>query len=47
MPISPTYPGVYIQELPNGVYTIAGVSTSHTAFIEVSGGKVVAAKTIV
>ncbi|MDD5094791.1 MAG: phage tail sheath subtilisin-like domain-containing protein [Dehalococcoidia bacterium] len=33
MPITPTYPGVYIEELPSGVKTITGVSTSVTAFI--------------
>ncbi|MDH4274258.1 MAG: phage tail sheath family protein, partial [Gammaproteobacteria bacterium] len=33
MPIVPSYPGVYIEELPSGVRTIAGVSTSVTAFI--------------
>src|SRR5215475_4622496 len=33
MPISPTYPGVYIEEIPSGVHTITGVSTSITAFI--------------
>src|SRR3970040_776198 len=33
MPITPTYPGVYIEELPSGVRTIAGGSTSVTAFI--------------
>ena len=33
MPISPTYPGVYIQELPSGVRTITGVATSIAAFI--------------
>jgi phage tail sheath protein FI len=33
MPINPTYPGVYVQELSSGVRTIAGVSTSTTAFI--------------
>ncbi|MDI6104111.1 phage tail sheath subtilisin-like domain-containing protein [Actinoplanes sp. NEAU-A12] len=32
MPIAPTYPGVYIQEVPSGVRTIVGVSTS-TALI--------------
>jgi phage tail sheath protein FI len=31
--ITPTYPGVYIQELPSGVRTITGVSTSITAFV--------------
>lgn len=33
MPVSPTYPGVYVQEVPSGVRTIAGVSTSITLFI--------------
>ncbi|MBN2385418.1 MAG: phage tail sheath subtilisin-like domain-containing protein [Anaerolineales bacterium] len=33
MPVTPTYPGVYIQEVPSGVRTITGVSTSVTAFI--------------
>lgn len=33
MPVQPTYPGVYIQEIPSGVRTIAGVSTSITAFV--------------
>jgi phage tail sheath protein FI len=33
MPVSPSYPGVYLQELPSGVHTIAGVSTSVTAFV--------------
>ena len=33
MPITPTYPGVYIEELPSGVRTITGVSTSVTAFV--------------
>ena len=33
MPITPTYPGVYIEELPSGVRTITGVSTSVTGFI--------------
>jgi uncharacterized protein len=33
MPVIPTYPGVYIEELPSGVRTIAGVATSITAFI--------------
>jgi phage tail sheath protein FI len=31
--ISPTYPGVYIEEIPSAVHTIAGVSTSVTAFV--------------
>ena len=33
MPISPTYPGVYVEEIPSGVRTITGVATSITAFI--------------
>ncbi len=34
MPILPTYPGVYIEEIPSGVRTIMGVSTSAAAFID-------------
>ena len=34
MPVQPTYPGVYIQEIPSGVRTIVGVSTSIGAFID-------------
>jgi phage tail sheath protein FI len=34
MPVTPTYPGVYIEELPSGVRTIVGVSTSVAAFID-------------
>ena len=33
MPVTPTYPGVYIEELASGVRTITGVATSITAFI--------------
>lgn len=33
MPVNPTYPGVYIEEVPSGVHTITGVATSITAFI--------------
>lgn len=33
MATSPTYPGVYIEEVPSSVRTIAGVATSITAFI--------------
>ncbi len=33
MPVQPTYPGVYVQEASSGVRTIAGVSTSITAFL--------------
>lgn len=34
MPATPTYPGVYIEELPSGVRTIVGVSTSVGAFVD-------------
>ena len=33
MPVTPTYPGVYIEELPSGVHTITGVATSIAAFV--------------
>jgi len=33
MPVPLTYPGVYIEELPSGVRTIAGVATSIAAFV--------------
>ena len=33
MATQPTYPGVYIEEIPSGVRTITGVATSITAFI--------------
>ncbi len=33
MPITPTYPGVYVEEIPSGVRTITGVSTSVTSFV--------------
>lgn len=35
MPVSPTYPGVYIEEVPSGVRSIAGVPTSVAAFVDV------------
>jgi len=34
MPAAFTYPGVYVEELPNGVHPIAGVATSNTAFVD-------------
>src|SRR5712692_5666163 len=34
MPITPTYPGVYVEEIPSGVHTITGVATSIAAFID-------------
>lgn len=33
MPVRPTYPGVYVQEIPSGVRTVAGVATSVAAFV--------------
>jgi uncharacterized protein len=33
MPTRPTYPGVYVEEIPSGVRTITGVATSITAFL--------------
>jgi len=33
VPVAPTYPGVYIEEIPSGVRTITGVATSVTAFV--------------
>ena len=33
MPVTVTYPGVYIEEVPSTVRTITGVSTSVTGFI--------------
>jgi phage tail sheath protein FI len=34
MPTQVSYPGVYIEEVPSGVHTITGVSTSIAAFID-------------
>ena len=34
MPISPTYPGVYVEEIPSISPTVTGVSTSSTAFVD-------------
>jgi uncharacterized protein len=34
MPVTPTYPGVYIEEVPSGVHPITGVATSIAAFID-------------
>ncbi|HEV7389303.1 MAG TPA: phage tail sheath C-terminal domain-containing protein [Gemmatimonadaceae bacterium] len=33
MPVAVSYPGVYLQEVPSGVHTITGVSTSIAAFL--------------
>ncbi|MDJ0511713.1 MAG: phage tail sheath C-terminal domain-containing protein [Crocosphaera sp.] len=37
MPITVSYPGVYIEEIPSGVRTITGVATSITAFLGFAG----------
>jgi phage tail sheath protein FI len=34
MPVTVTYPGVYIEEIPSGVRTITGVATSIGAFVD-------------
>ena len=36
MAVSPTYPGVYLQEVASGVHTIVGVSTSIAMFLGTS-----------
>src|SRR5829696_1978659 len=33
MPVRPSYPGVYIEEIPSGVRPITGVATSIAAFV--------------
>lgn len=33
MPVRPTYPGVYVEEVPSGVRTVAGVATAISAFL--------------
>jgi phage tail sheath protein FI len=33
MPVTVSYPGVYVQEIPSGQQTIGGVATSITAFV--------------
>src|SRR3982750_3203162 len=37
MPVAVSYPGVYIEEVPSGVRTVAGVATSIAAFIGRAG----------
>ena len=34
MPSALSFPGIYIEEIPSGVRTITGVSTSNTAFVD-------------
>ncbi len=36
MPITPTYPGVYVEEIRSGVRTITGVGTSIAAFVGIA-----------
>jgi len=38
MPVNPTCPGVYMEEIPRGVRTTTGVSTSIAAFIAEKNG---------
>ncbi|MDO8586999.1 MAG: phage tail sheath subtilisin-like domain-containing protein [Armatimonadota bacterium] len=33
MPVTPTYPGIYIEELPPATHTITGAATSITVFV--------------
>jgi hypothetical protein len=33
MPAALSYPSVYVEEIPSGVHTIAGVAASITAFV--------------
>jgi phage tail sheath protein FI len=33
MPVAPTYPGVYVEEIPSGVHPITGVPTAIGAFV--------------
>jgi len=33
MPITPTYPGIYIEEIPSNAHTITGAPTSITVFV--------------
>jgi len=33
MPVTPTYPGIYIEELPSNAHTIVAAPTSITVFI--------------
>src|SRR6516225_627932 len=47
MPVSVSYPGVYIEEIPSGVHTIVGVATSITAFLgQASQGPIDEARTV-
>jgi uncharacterized protein len=34
VPVTPTYPGVYIEEVPSGVHPITGVATAIAAFVD-------------
>lgn len=37
MPVRPTYPGVYVEEIPSGLRPVSGVATSTAAFIGTFG----------
>jgi phage tail sheath protein FI len=34
VPVTPSFPGVYIEEVPSGVHPITGVATSIAAFVD-------------
>ncbi|GAA4697029.1 phage tail sheath family protein [Phytohabitans rumicis] len=34
MPVTPTYPGLYVEEVPSGVHPIVGAATADTAFVD-------------
>lgn len=34
MAVAPTYPGLYVEEIPSGVHPITGVATSNGAFVD-------------
>jgi uncharacterized protein len=34
MPVTPTYPGVYVEEIPSGAHPITAVATSIAAFVD-------------
>jgi uncharacterized protein len=36
MPVQVTFPGVYVQEVPSGVRTVTGVSTSIVLFLRMT-----------
>ena len=34
MAVTPTYPGLYVEEVPSGVHPIVGAATADTAFVD-------------